>query len=71
MMDDEITADGVRELSSVFDDRITVTREELYKFGLDLGYNKVQIAEMLEVLLDFGYIHEPIQGSFKFIREVK
>jgi len=71
-MNDEKTvpmmAGDVAKLMLIFDRRDSPTKDQIYEYGWGLGYSDVQINGMIEDLLNFGYIHEPIKDNFKMIR---
>ena len=69
--DDELTVNDVRKLFEVFRNRGgTINNKIICDFGKDLGYNQHRVHVMMEMLLDFGYIHEPIQGQYAMTRDL-
>lgn len=75
MSDDEdltpVTVDGMAKFMTIFDDRDSLTEGEIREFGVERGYSDQQIDGMMENLLDYGYIHEPIRGHFKMLRKIE
>ena len=75
MSDDEdltpVTVDGMAKFMTMFDDRDSLTKDEINEFGAERGYSNHQIDGMMENLLDYGYIHEPIRGHFKMLRRIE
>ncbi len=75
MSDDEdlapVTVDGMAKFMTIFDDRDSLTKTEMHELGNERGYSDHQIDGMIENLLDYGYIHEPIRGHFKMLRKIE
>lgn len=75
MSDDEdltpTTTDDMIKLMGIFDRCDSPIKDKIYKFGAGQGYSDHQIDGMIENLLDYGYIHEPIRGHFKMLRKIE
>jgi len=65
------TVDAMTNLMMIFDHRDTPTKDEVHEFGNERGYSDYQIDGMMESLLNYGYIHEPIKDHFKMIRKIE
>lgn len=71
MEDEELTTEDVRKLFDVFKNRGgTINNKIICDFGRGLGYNQHQVHLMMESLLNFGYVHEPIQGQYAMVRDI-
>lgn len=70
-MDNAVTVDGMAKFMTIFDNHDSLTRDEIHKFGVERGYSDYQIDGMMESLLNYGYIHEPIKDHFKMLRRIK
>lgn len=66
-----VTVDGMAKFMTIFDDRDSLTKGEIYEFGAERGYSEHQINGMIESLLNYGYIHEPIKDHFKMLRRIE
>ena len=49
----------------------SLTLDEIMKIGKNNGYTRDQINETIELLLDNGYIYEPISGHFRKNRDLE
>lgn len=72
MDDDELTDNDVKKLFEVFRNQGgTIDNKIICDYGRELGYNQHQVHLMMEKLLNFGYVHEPIQGHYAMTRDIK
>ena len=65
-----VTVDGMAKFMTMFDGRDSLTKIEMYELGNERGYSDHQIDGMIESLLNYGYIHEPIKDHFKMLRKI-
>lgn len=66
-----VTVDGMAKFMTIFDHRNCLTKDNIFELGANRGYSNHQINGMIESLLNYGYIHEPIKDHFKMLRRIK